>query len=222
MSSLREVARPVRWSGGINTKADPKTVPSVQLLDLQNGVFTQALSISKRNGYTALGTAVLGSPTAYDNERGLAARGDDLVLFADGTSYAFIEASSAWSEILGGVQSVKQRDVALVKTVSNQTGCDYAAVSGIAVVAWDDSRGGVWYAVVESDGGRVIVSPTQASSTGSRPRCVRCDTKLHVLWAEAALGQIKIVVVDVNAPHAPSSSSVLTDGLVTTDWLLAT
>ena len=51
------------------------------------------------------------------------------------------------------MMSIRQSDRALVKTVSSQTGCDYASCDGVAVVAWNDSRGGVWFAVTETNGG---------------------------------------------------------------------
>lgn len=214
--ALREVRIPLRFSGGIETKSDPKTVPTARLLGLQNARFGRALSLQKRLGYDSLGTSILGSATGYEDAHGLGARGDELVLFGEGTSYSYIEGVGAWSQIPDGVMSVKATDRALVKTISNQTACDYAAASGIAIVCWEDSRGGVYYAVVESDNGRRIVAPTQASITGALPRAIRCGDKLHLLWSEASLGQIKIIVVDPASPHAPSAAAVLVDGLVTT------
>lgn len=214
--ALRETTYRVVFAGGVESKADSKSVPTTRLLKLRNAIFAKAVSLTKRAGYTSLGTTVLGSASPYGNTRGLAARGDDLVLFTEGSSYSYVEGAAAWSQIPDGIQSVDQSDEALVKTISNQTGCDYATVSGVALVCWDDSRGGVYYAVTESGGGRVIVAPTQASATGTRPRAVRSASKLLLLWAEAALGQIQVIVVDPAAPHAPSTAAVLTDGLVTT------
>lgn len=214
--ALRDVKIPVRFSGGIATKADSKTVSTAQLLGLDNGRFSKMLSIGKRTGFTSLGSSVLGSADPYDDIRGLAARGSELVLFTEGTSFSYVEGASAWSLIPDGVMSVRQSDDTLVKTISSQTACDFAACDGVAIVCWEDSRGGVYYAVTETAGERVIVSPREASSTGTMPRAVRCGDRLHLLWSEAVLGQIKIIVVDPTAPHSPTSAAVLVDGLVTT------
>lgn len=214
--ALREGTLTVRFTGGIETKQDPKAVPTSRLLAAENCIFARMGAAQKRLGYDSLGTAVLGSTTGYSNPRGLGARGDELILFTEGTSYSYVEGSAAWSQIPDGVQSVKQTDRAIVKTISNQTACDYAAASGIALVAWEDSRGAVCYAVLEADGGRVIVPTTRVGVDGSRPRCVRCDTHLVLLWAEATLGQLRSVVVDPAAPHAPSGEAIVTDDLVTT------
>lgn len=214
--ALRDVKIPIRFAGGLSTKADPKSVPTTHLLGLENARFTKAVSLEKRLGHTSLGTAVLGAPTGYSKHRGLAARGSELVLFTEGSSYSYVEGAAQWSQIPDGVMSVRQTDEPLVKTISNQTACDFASCNGIAIVCWEDSRGGVYYAVTEATGERVIVSPREASSTGAMPRAVRCGDRLHLLWSEAALGQIKIIVVDPTSPHAPTAASVLVDGLVTT------
>ena len=198
--ALREVRIPIAFEGGISTKQDPKKVTTARLLGLENAIFTRANSLSKRTGYSDLGSSILGSATAYGNARGLGARGDELVLFAEGTSYSYVETAAAWSEIPDGVQSVRQSDRAIVKTISNQTGCDYAAVDNIAMVAWDDSRGGVYFAIVEADGGRVILAPTEATDSGASPRCVRSGDSLILIWAEAALGQLHCITVDSATP----------------------
>lgn len=212
--ALSQARIPVQFAGGVETKMDAKAIPPVRLRALENAVFSKAVSLSKRNGYESLGKAVLGSVTEYTNPRGLGVRGSELVLFTDGAAYSYVEGANAWSTIADGCMSLRQTDRALVKTASSQTGCDYAEASGIALVAWDDSRGGVYYAVVEAGGERTTIAPTQASSTGSLPRCVRSGDRLVLLWAEATLGQIKSIVVDPSAPHVAGSAHVVTDDAV--------
>ena len=180
---FQEMAYPVKFAGGVSTKEDPKAVPTARLLTLENAVFTRAVSLSKRYGYTSLGLSVLGSATPYALPRGLAARGDELVLFTEAAAYSYVEGAGAWSQIADGMMSIRQSDRALVKTVSSQTGCDYASCDGVAIVAWNDSRGGVWFAVTETNGERVTIPPTQASASGTNPRCVRSGDRLLILWA---------------------------------------
>jgi hypothetical protein len=215
--ALQPTALTVRFQGtSIDTKADPKVVPLGRLLKAENTIYTRLGSAAKRTGYTSLGTTVLGAATGYTDTRGLGARGDELILFAEGTSYSYVEQASAWSEIPDGVQSVRQTDRAIVKTISNQTGCDVASVGNLSMVGWDDSRGGVWFAVVETDGGRVVIAPTEASDTGQTPRCVRSGDTLILVWAEAALGHLRCLTVDSAAPHAYVGVLTLVDDLVTT------
>jgi len=198
--SLRESVLALRFAGGIESKMDSKAVPTTRLLALENAVFTRAISLAKRFGYTSLGLSVLGQVAPYDHPRGMGVRGDELVLFTDDSSYSYLEGAGVWNEI-GGVASVKQTDRALIKTISAQTMGDCAAVSGIGLAAWEDSRGGVYFAIVEDNEGRVTLTPTVASATGQRPRCVRCGDKLALLWAESALGQVWAIMIDPASPH---------------------
>lgn len=215
---LRQTQTAIRFVGGVETKADPKTVPPVRLLGLENGIFTKALSIAKRHGYDALSTAVLGSVDPIENTRGLAARAGELVLFGDDRAYSYVDGAAAWDDA-GAVQSVVASERTLVDSPAAQIAPDYAAAGGIGLCAWWDSRGGVWFALVEDDGGRITYPPTQASSTGTRPRAVRCGDKLALLWAEKTLGQLKVIMFDPAEPHAYDSTSfpaVLTTDLSTT------
>jgi hypothetical protein len=198
--ALRENTTRIQFSGGIERKMGEQSVPTVRLLALEDAVFTKAVSLTKRNGYEALSQAVLGSPTPYDCERGLAVRGSELILFTEGSSLSYIEGASAWSTIPDGVMSIRQSDRGLVKTISNQTSCDYAEADGIAMVCWEDSRGGVYYAVMDAGSGRVTIPPTLAASNGSRPRAVRTASTLVVLWSTTG-GDLFSIMVNPLTPH---------------------
>ncbi len=216
--ALQEQKLVVRLAGGIETKSDPKTTPTTKLLGLVNGIFTRGLSISKRKGYSALSTRVLGQPTPYLLTQGLASRVDEIVLVADDHGHSYLESAEAWSRG-ERVYSVAQSDTVLVKSPSTQTMGDYATCDGVGIVAWEDSRGGVYFAVVDDSSGHVIQGPTQLSATGERPRCVRSGERLHVLWAEASTGELWIMVITPSAPDSYDKSNfprILIGDLVTT------
>ena len=215
--ALTEVAVKIAFQGGLETKMSPQSVPTVRLLALENAIFTRAVSLSKRYGYTSLGLAIIGSVVPYALPRGLAARGDEVVLFTEAAPYSYVEGAAQWSEVADGCQSIRQTDRALVKTTSSQTGCDYAACNGVALTAWLDSRGGVWFSLGETGDGRITLPPTQASATGTNARAVRVGDKLALLWAEAALGQVRIIVFDPAAPNtfnAVQYPRVIVDDLI--------
>ncbi|MEK9725832.1 MAG: hypothetical protein VW405_20435, partial [Rhodospirillaceae bacterium] len=173
--ALQEMAYPVKFAGGVETKSDPKAVPAARLLTLENAVFTKAVSLSKRYGYDSLGLTVLGSATPYALPRGLAARGDELEL--------------------------------LIPT------------EVVAEVAWHDWRGGEWFAVPETNGVWVTIPPTQASASGTNPRCVRSGDRLLNLWAQQALGRIMCIAIDPAAPHTYDTGAfprIIVDDLSTT------
>jgi hypothetical protein len=207
--ALQEVALPVAFSGGVETRQDPKQVPTAKLIDLQNGVFTRATSIAKRNGYQSLGTAIEGSGVVYRDPAALAARGDELILFAGDRSYSRRAQADAWSDA-GPVSSVLATETPLVRTATIQSLPDAATAAGVTVVAWEDSRGGVWWAIVEVATGRIVRAAAQASATGGRPRCLPVGSVLHVLWSDDNFGTLNVIVVDpvtlgVSAPQVLTS-----------------
>src|SRR5256885_5511617 len=101
-----------RFAGGVDTKTDEKTVPTTKLLALENGVFTRATSIKKRNGYETLATI----PDAIR----LAQRGDaELLAFTDARAYSVSD--DGFVSDTGAVYSAVGSDRPLVVTGTQQT-----------------------------------------------------------------------------------------------------
>jgi len=192
--TLAEAQIRLSFAGGIETKADAKSVPTAKLLVLENAVFTKAVSLVKRNGYQAYSTLILGEDGSYSGARAIGKRGSELVLFTDEAAYSYSRAASRWSEI-GAFQSVLVADSVVSKTNSEQTMADLATLASVTVVAWEDSRGGVYCSLVD-ESGRMLVQPRQLSATGVRPRVVVSGTRLHVYYVEAASGRIMVLVVN--------------------------
>lgn len=189
----------VQFGSGLDLKSDPKSVAITKLLDCVNAVFTKTNSISKRNGYRALGQTIDGTAAPYKNAQGLATRGTELVLFANANSYSYRPTSDTWQTI-GAVSSVVAAATALARTGTNQTVPDAATNHGITVLAWEDSNGGVWSAVVEAASDRILTPPTQLDASGKMPRCVAVGEVVHVLWVNGS----NLWVAIVN-PAVPSS-----------------
>jgi hypothetical protein len=187
--ALQKQALPVRFAGGVETKLDEKGVAYTKLLELENGVFDKAVSLIKRNGYDALPQSVLGMVENLSGVTQIGVRGTELVAFTPTSAYSFVEAADAWQEI-GRAQSVQQDERVVAKTGTEQTRADCATNEGVTVFAWEDSAGGVWYAVEDEETGRLVKSPTQLDADGSRPRCVAAGDKLHIYYVDATPGEL--------------------------------
>jgi hypothetical protein len=210
--ALQPVTVPITFAGGVETKLDPKAVPPVRLLDLQNGVFSSGGSIKKRNGYGALGTWIEGSTSPYANAKGLARRDDELVLFTDGKAYSHRPDADTWSDA-GSIASVLESSEPIARTGTTQSVPDIATNDGVSVVAWEDSRGGVWWAVVEAATGRFLRAAAQLAATGERPRCVAVGAVLHIYYAISAAFQVWCTVVNPAEPTAAVVPALLIDDL---------
>lgn len=210
--TLRESALKVQFRGGIDTKSDSLTVPPVRLLALENGVFTRATSIKKRNGYESLSQIIDGSASLADDAIRTAARGDELVAFAPTRSYSRQSGVDQWSDV-GAVYSAIGRDRPLVKTGTQQTQPDAATLDGVTVVAWEDSAGGVWWSAVDTVSERVLLTPTQADPAGSRPRVLAVGGNLHIYYAVAVQHRVMLIVVNPAAPSAAVTPVILIDDI---------
>lgn len=210
--ALQEQRLAFKLAGGVETKLDSKAVPAMRLLDLKNGVFVKGATVAKRNGYEALGQTIEGSTSAYANPRALGQRGDELILFTDDRAYSHRPTADTWSDT-GTVLSVTATEEPYCRTGTAQSFGDFATNGGVTLVAWVDSRGGVWWSTVEESSGRILRAPAQMAADGQRPRCVAVGTVLHLYYADAVLARIYVAVVNPAEPLATVTPAILCDDL---------
>lgn len=186
--ALTPVTIPLTFAGGVDTKTDSKSVAPTQLTALENGQFAKGTTIVKRTGYDAL-TKDVDDGTTYGSPRALAGRGPELCLFDEAALFSYRESQGIWSRV-GPAASIVHTERAIAATGTDQSAPDMATVDGVTVAAWEDSRGGVWWCVVEQASGRVLRAAEQISVSGISPRVVHVGAGIHIYVADATGGQI--------------------------------
>jgi hypothetical protein len=212
--ALSKGAMSLKFAGGIETKMAPEAVPSARLLALENGVFTRAVSIRKRNGYEALAEAIDATTSDPAAIIRLASRDDELIGFTASKCYSHEPEENRWTELSSGVYSVVGTDRAAVRTGTEQTEPDHATNSGVSVYAWEDSRGGVWYSVID-DQGHIHRGPVQADADGISPRCVAIDGNVVAFYVNSVQGFLYAIVVDPAMPDAAVTPVLVADDVNT-------
>ena len=218
--ALREVALPIRFSGGVETKQDDKGVATTQLLRCENRIFTKAVSLAKRQGYASLGKDVLGAATQLPTGRKLITRDNELLVLTDDELYGYLPTSGKWDQVADIVTVDADTSRVVAKSTSDQTTPDGAELDGVAVYAWEDSQGGVYMSVLDSETNHTIVAPRQLSADGQRPRVRAVGDVIHVYYVDlSAANRIYVLVVNPNAPDvaASASASILLETLNSTD-----
>jgi hypothetical protein len=212
--SIRKGALPIQFSGGVELRQDPKQVPTSKLLDLQNAVFTRQTTLSKRNGYIALSTQIQDGGGDYTNARGLAVRDSERLLFTDKRCYSYRPSNDRWADT-GEVAATTATTLPIARTGTMQTQPDIADRNGVRVVAWEDSRGGVWISIIESQTDRILRSQYQldSSSSARSPRCIAVGEQIHVIWTRGDLNQLQICVINPASPTATPVVAALTGDL---------
>jgi hypothetical protein len=199
MGALQKQPLAIVFESGLDTKTSSKLVAPTKLIDLQNAVFDKVGSLAKRNGYRAIGKLVDSTGVAYTGAVGLGTRQDELVLFAGGNSLSYRPTSDSWQTI-GATQSIVAAGSALARTGTSQTTPDAATNRGVTALAWEDSQGGLWGAIVEAATERLLLPPTQLDASGKMPRCIAVGEVIHVLWVNSSVLWLSVV-----NPAAPSS-----------------
>lgn len=210
--ALRPGKVAIPFAGGIDTDTDAKQVAPIKLLDLQNAVFTKATTLVKRSGYRAYGSAIEAGGGDVANVKAIGARSDELILFTANGTYSRRPEADTWS-LTGNPVSITARDSALVKTGTEQSSCDAATNGNVTVAAWVDSRGGIWWSVVEESTGRILRAASQLSTVGTQPRVVASGIFLHIYFADHAANVIWIAPVNINTPTLAVTPLQLTTDL---------
>lgn len=197
------------FTGGIETKEDPKTVPATQLIDLQNATFIKKSTLAKRNGYRARGRTV-DTVGTYGTPRGLAERDGEMLLFDDRKCWSYRDSSDTWA-LAGSVSVAAATDQPIARTGTQQSQPDVATRHGITVAAWEDSRGGVHCSILEDSTGRILLEQHLLDAAGAMPRCLQVGEGLQVLWINAA--RIFSVVINPATPTTPLAPIAITEDL---------
>lgn len=209
--ALSPVAIPLTFSGGVDTKTDSKSVATTQLISLENGQFAKGTTIVKRTGYDALPKTVDGGGE-YAAPVALAGRGDELCLMTATDLYSYRESSESWSRV-GPVASIVHTERPIAATGTDQSMPDMATASGVSVLAWEDSRGGVWWAVVEQATQRILRAADQLATGKAMPRVVHVGAIVHIYVTDPTGGQILCYPVSVDDYDAPLIPTVIATDL---------
>ncbi len=184
----------IGFVGGLETKADEKTVLPTKLTHLDNGEFTKRGTVRARPGHFALpdaslngsaSAAILGTKLAH------ATRADELLLVTDQRLYSQDETASRWID-KGPHFPLTYTSTELAQVNASQSYSSIATAGNVRAVIWEDSRGGVRYSLYNaSTGAAYVVDQVIAASNASRPYAVPVGNNVMLLWAEHSTNEIR-------------------------------
>ncbi|WP_196301213.1 hypothetical protein, partial [Streptococcus pneumoniae] len=86
----------------------------------------------------------------------------------------------------------------------------------VTVVAWEDSRGGIWWSVVEQTTQRILRAAEQLVVGGTMPRVVHVGSQLLIFYVDAGGGQLLCYPINPDAYLATPIPTVIATALSTT------
>lgn len=193
--------------GGIDSRSDRKAVVPGKLLRLENGRFASPGAIRKRAGYRALAAGIAGdAPIDIQSARALLTFRDEL-LVADGDRlYSYSESADEWVS-KGAYVPLRVAQRPVVRDVHGQSRADGARHdrTGVELYAWNDTRGGIWFELLDSESGQVLRPPEQLSATGSRPRVVCSGDVFAIVYLDGA--RLWVRTLPATAPLASPTAA---------------
>lgn len=189
---------PVSFAQGLDTKTDPLQVQLGSLLELENGQFTKTGSLTKRNGYDVLGNQTEGGGV-ISNGTALATYNDQLLMFDGYQMYSYVESGNIWTVVDQCVSlSVNSTQIIRTNEASQLNPCSNT-INGVQCVAWEDSRGGVWYSVIDSATSTNLVHEVRIDAAAYAPKIIVFNGQFVILYMLGNILNYRLV-----SPYNPS------------------
>lgn len=185
MAEWTTIAIPM--GGGLDVKTDAKVVLPTKLTALENAEFVEGGSVRKRPGYDRV--------TAPANALGLATRKDELLCLTTTGIHSYDAHTGAFQDA-GEYCPMTWVAEPVVNSTSAQTRGDCATNSGVTAYAWQDSRGGVRYALYDSvTGAAFLADGSLSSANASEPKVVASGENLVIAYRDTANNDLKYKLI---------------------------
>ena len=199
---------------GLNTKTDPKALPPFELTVLENAIRRQSPKWQKRPGGVKLGNQIIGSNSVVEDADAFVSLDDELLVCAKQSLYSYSEQANKLID-KGPAVSVTLETFPIAKNSYEQTLVDQAILNGVALVAWEDSRGGIRCTIYDVSTRAQLVSDVQVHASGTRPRCLAFGSSLYLFFYVS--GEIQCVIVNPVSPLPLPAATTVTSNVNTTN-----
>lgn len=214
--ALNKQLIPVSFGQGVNTKVD-KFQMQGSFLELENAFQVKTGELQLRNGFDQLSNATIGAnPDPFvdvvyvDSSVGLTTYNDELIQVSENRLWSWAPQIEKWAY----KGPIVLTDISTIPIVSNsyeQTSYDMALTRGIAIYAWEDSRGGVRSQVADLDSGAILLQDTELNVNGRRPRCMAVGQYLFVYYYDVVTYELLVRRVDISQPQFSDEVLVASD-----------
>ena len=202
---------PVNFSGGLDQKTAEQLVIPGKFLVLENCVRRKLGKIEKRYGFTELSKNIVGSSTIASGAL-LTKLNSDVVQVSGDKIYSYIPSSNKWVD-RGTISSLTTSSQPIIRNSDTQTMPDIISYNGLVASVWEDSRSGkaIQVSVFDEETGASILTDTNVSTTGVRPKIIGIASKIFITYIEGTV--LKAKTIDVGNPTA-LSAEITIDGVV--------
>lgn len=205
----------VSLTNGIDTKTDAKLVQGPNLLELENAVFTKYGALNKRFGYETLSKNIEGGGE-LDQSEALGIFDKELNQYTGSRFYSYAPSTDTWID-KGGVVSAIVRDTPIVKNDYDQSNVSLDVNANIACYAWEDSRGGTRYSVIDIQTNTVYAYDIEIAKTTRKPKVVAFDQYLFIFYSNTSDNSLRYQYIPIVQPSTISSAQLFSSDLNAVD-----
>ncbi len=172
---------PLSFQGGIQNKTDKLQLQSPSLLALENAKFDKLGALNKRSGYDILPNNVISgnlitSATAIDSFN------DELNLFDNKNIYSYLPSLQSWANRGPAISLINNNQQVIRNAASQQLNPDSAYLNGLKFFAWEDSRGGVRYSVVDATTNAYVVADKNIAGSLGKPKFIVFNDLVYLFY----------------------------------------
>lgn len=160
---LQDQIFPIDFSGGINTKTDPKKVAPGEFLLVQDGVFTQIDQVRKRNGYTQLPTTIANGGGNLLSPRMISTYQNQLTCQDSGIFYSFSTNLQAWENV-GNHTSIDFSEKSIFRQGAINGITDCVVFSNYTAYTYSDTTSGSYLSIADNTTGVRVLASTRLPS----------------------------------------------------------
>jgi len=186
---------PVTFTGGLDQKSAEQLVVPGKFLVLENCVRRKLGKIQKRYGFTNLSRNTVGGGNIASGSL-LSKLNNDVVQVSGDKIYSYLPSTDQWVD-KGDISSITTTSSSIIRNSDTQTLPDICSYKGIVVSVWEDSRGGIRASVFDEATGAAILSDTQVSATGVRPKVVGVANRFLIVYIIGTTLNCKTIEVAV-------------------------
>jgi len=208
--ALQKQTIPILLTDGLDQKTDDKLVLPSKLLELENGVFTKAGRINKRNGYDVLNTRIEDGGTITNGEA-LGVFKDELNLYSGTNLYSYSEATESWKN-KGFLTATIIESTPIVRNSYSQTNPSTDYLSGLTCTAWEDTRGGARYTLTNHDG-TILVNDALIDALATNVIVVAFQNNFFIFYTLAADTSLNYKLISFGTPLTLGAKVIVTTNM---------
>jgi hypothetical protein len=218
---------PISFTGGVDTKTDPKQVMAGNLLTLQNGLFNNTGQLNKRFGSDILSQLITGTSDFISSAQAINVFNDEILLFNGFNIYSYIVENQTWAN-KGIATSVVTNNKQIIRSnQADQENPDVGFFGNAEVYVWEDSRGSggsgsVRYSVLDTTTQSIIINDqpvsTNAGDGYQKPKVIAFNGELFMFYTDGYQGLYYQYINPVSSPNTISDQvQIVSDGYVLTN-----